>query len=85
MTTLILYIFKLWIGNSRLVLKPKTTNEMSNILKYCNDNKLAVCPQSGNTGLVGGSVPVFDEIVISMKLMNNIISIDELSGMENNK
>lgn len=67
-------------GNSRLVLKPKTTNEISNILKYCNDNKLAVCPQSGNTGLVGGSVPVFDEIIISMKLMNNIISIDELSG-----
>ncbi|XP_044014586.1 D-2-hydroxyglutarate dehydrogenase, mitochondrial [Aphidius gifuensis] len=67
-------------GNSRLILKPKTTNEISNILKYCNDNKLAVCPQSGNTGLVGGSVPVFDEIVISMKLMNNIISIDELSG-----
>ncbi|XP_043286112.1 D-2-hydroxyglutarate dehydrogenase, mitochondrial [Venturia canescens] len=67
-------------GNSRLVLKPKTTEEVSKILKYCNENRLAVCPQSGNTGLVGGSVPVFDEIVLSMKLMDRIISTDELSG-----
>ncbi|XP_015115545.1 D-2-hydroxyglutarate dehydrogenase, mitochondrial [Diachasma alloeum] len=67
-------------GNSRLVLKPKTSKEVSEILKYCNLNRLAVCPQSGNTGLVGGSVPVFDEIILSMKLMNQIISTDELSG-----
>lgn len=67
-------------GNSKLVLKPKTTEEISAILKYCNDNYLAVCPQSGNTGLVGGSVPVFDEIIISMKLMNKIISTEALSG-----
>ncbi|XP_063986947.1 D-2-hydroxyglutarate dehydrogenase, mitochondrial [Diachasmimorpha longicaudata] len=67
-------------GNSRVVLKPKTTEEVSNILKYCNEHRLAVCPQSGNTGLVGGSVPVFDEIIVSMQLMNNIISTDTLSG-----
>ncbi|XP_076636354.1 D-2-hydroxyglutaric acid dehydrogenase isoform X2 [Colletes latitarsis] len=68
-------------GKSNLVLKPKTTEEVSAILKYCNDNRLAVCPQSGNTGLVGGSVPVFDEIVISMKLMNKIIETNELAGV----
>lgn len=68
-------------GKSKIVLKPKTTNEVSAILKYCNENRLAVCPQSGNTGLVGGSVPVFDEIVISMKLMNKIIETNELAGV----
>ncbi|XP_034947769.1 D-2-hydroxyglutarate dehydrogenase, mitochondrial [Chelonus insularis] len=67
-------------GKSRLVLKPKTTEEVSAVLKYCNDNRLAVCPQSGNTGLVGGSVPVFDEIVLSMKMLNKIISTDQLTG-----
>lgn len=67
-------------GSGNVVLKPKTTQEVSEILKYCNERKLAVCPQSGNTGLVGGSVPVFDEIVISMQLMNTIEKIDELSG-----
>lgn len=61
-------------------MKPKTTEEVSEILKYCNNEKLAVCPQSGNTGLVGGSVPVFDEIVVSMTLMNQIIHTDPLTG-----
>ena len=53
---------------------------MSSILQYCNERRLAVVPQGGNTGLVGGSVPVFDEIVLSTQLMDNIISIDEISG-----
>jgi len=48
------------IGHSQLVLLPSTTQEVSQILKYCNEQKLAVVPQGGNTGLVGGSVPVFD-------------------------
>jgi FAD/FMN-containing dehydrogenase len=42
---------------------------------------LAVVPQGGNTGLVGGSVPVFDEIVINMQRMNEIRSFDEVSGI----
>ncbi|XP_077297507.1 D-2-hydroxyglutaric acid dehydrogenase isoform X2 [Arctopsyche grandis] len=68
-------------GESRVVLKPKCTEHVSAILKFCNDNNLAVCPQGGNTGLVGGSVPVFDEIVLSTEGMNNIISLDEISGV----
>jgi (R)-2-hydroxyglutarate---pyruvate transhydrogenase len=68
-------------GHTRLVLKPKTTEEVSKVLKYCNDNMLAVVPQGGNSGLVGGSVPVFDEIVISTSRMNNIRSFDDVSGI----
>ncbi|GAM36338.1 D-lactate dehydrogenase [Talaromyces pinophilus] len=68
-------------GQTRLVLKPQTTEEVSKILKYCNENKLAVVPQGGNTGLVGGSVPVFDEIVINTARMNKIRSFDEESGV----
>jgi FAD/FMN-containing dehydrogenase len=68
-------------GHTRLVLKPKTTEEVSKVLKYCNDNMLAVVPQGGNSGLVGGSVPVFDEIVISTSRMNNIRSFDDVSGV----
>lgn len=37
-------------GNSKLTLLPKTTDELSSILKYCNEKRLAVCPQGGNTG-----------------------------------
>ena len=67
-------------GHTKLVLKPGSTEEVSKILKYCNDNMLAVVPQGGNSGLVGGSVPVFDEIVINMSRMNEIRSFDEVSG-----
>ncbi|KAH8654076.1 hypothetical protein BGZ60DRAFT_386878 [Tricladium varicosporioides] len=68
-------------GHTKLVLKPGSTGEVSKVLKYCNDNMLAVVPQGGNSGLVGGSVPVFDEIVINMSRMNEIRSFDEVSGI----
>ncbi|XP_055846275.1 D-2-hydroxyglutarate dehydrogenase, mitochondrial isoform X1 [Episyrphus balteatus] len=68
-------------GDSQLVLKPGSVEEVSTILKYCNDNKIAVCPQGGNTGLVGGSVPVCDEIVLSLQRLNKVISIDEVTGI----
>lgn len=68
-------------GSSRLLLLPTTTDEVSQILKYCNSRHLAVVPQGGNTGLVGGSVPVFDEVIVSMSSMNNVIDFDEVSGI----
>lgn len=68
-------------GHCKLVLKPGSTEEVSKILKYCNENLLAVVPQGGNTGLVGGSVPVFDEIVVSTARMNQIRFFDEVSGV----
>lgn len=67
-------------GRSLLLLKPKTTSEVCRILKYCHGQNLAVVPQGGNTSLAGGSVPVFDEVIISLKLMNKIISFNNLSG-----
>jgi FAD/FMN-containing dehydrogenase len=68
-------------GHCKLVLKPGSTEEVSKILKYCNENMLAVVPQGGNTGLVGGSVPVFDEIVLSTSRMSQIRSFDDVSGI----
>ena len=72
---------KKYRGQTKLVVKPGSTEEVSKVLKYCNDNMLAVVPQGGNTGLVGGSVPVFDEVVINTSRMNNIRSFDETSGI----
>lgn len=63
------------------MLRPSSTQEVSAILKYCNERKLAVCPQGGNTGLVGGSVPVCDEIVLSLARLDNILHIDEITGI----
>ncbi|KAM3930295.1 D-2-hydroxyglutarate dehydrogenase, mitochondrial isoform 2-T2 [Leptodactylus fuscus] len=67
-------------GHSKVLLKPRTTQEVVKILKYCNERCLAVTPQGGNTGLVGGSVPVFDEIIVSTALMDRVIKFDEISG-----
>ncbi|XP_077247811.1 FAD-linked oxidases family protein isoform X2 [Tasmannia lanceolata] len=68
-------------GSSQLLLQPSSTEEISQILKYCNSRRLAVVPQGGNTGLVGGSVPVFDEVIINIGSMNNVISFDKVSGI----
>ncbi|KAM9184537.1 D-2-hydroxyglutarate dehydrogenase, mitochondrial [Mergus octosetaceus] len=68
-------------GCSKLLLKPQTAAEVSQVLRYCSEKNLAVNPQGGNTGLVGGSVPVFDEIILSTVLMNRIISFDTVSGI----
>ncbi len=67
-------------GHTQLVLRPKSTEEVSKVLSYCNEHRLAVVPQGGNSGLVGGSVPVFDEIVINLARMNRIRSFDGVSG-----
>ncbi|VFR01246.1 unnamed protein product [Cuscuta campestris] len=68
-------------GASKLMLKPGSSEEVSQILKHCNSRCLAVVPQGGNTGLVGGSVPVFDEVIINLGSMNKIISFDKVSGI----
>ncbi|KAF9512603.1 hypothetical protein BS47DRAFT_1372766 [Hydnum rufescens UP504] len=57
-------------GHSQCVLKPRSTKEVSDILKWC-----------GNTGLVGGGVPVRDEVVINLGNMSNVRSFDPVSGM----
>lgn len=68
-------------GASKLLLRPRNTAEVVDILKHCSQRRLAICPQGGNTGLVGGSVPVFDEIILSTTLMNKVINFDEHSGV----
>lgn len=73
-------ITKKYIGIGSIVLTPSTTEEISECLKYCNQRMIAVVPQGGNTGLVGGSVPLHDEVVISTMKMNNVIGFDETQG-----
>lgn len=67
-------------GKSTTVLRPKTTKEVSEIVKWCNERRIAIVPQGGNTGLVGGGVPIIDEVILSLGNMNNIRSFDPVSG-----
>ena len=70
-------------GHSTTVLKPKTTQEVSQILKWCNANELAVVPQGGNTGLVGGCISTNGELILSLSNMNKVRSFDAVSGPSN--
>ena len=68
----------LYTGRTPLVLRPGSTDEVSRILALCNEARVAVVPQAGNTGLVGGQVP-FDtgtEIVLSVARLNKVRSVD---------
>ena len=44
-------------GKSQVVVKPRTTEEVSKIISWCSENEVAVVPQGGNTGLVGQLLP----------------------------
>lgn len=68
-------------GQSNIVLKPKSVDKVSLIMNYCSKERIAVVPQGGNTDLVGGSVPVFDELILSLSNLNKIRSFDELTGI----
>lgn len=72
---------KKYEGSSRIALRPRTTQAVSQVLAYCDRRRLAVVPQGGNTGLVGGSVPLFDEVVLSCSGMDRVVSMDEVSGV----
>ncbi|CAK0772713.1 hypothetical protein CVIRNUC_003992 [Coccomyxa viridis] len=67
-------------GKSKLALRPKSTEQVSKVLAYCNDRHLAIVPQGGNTGLVGGSIPLFDEVILLTAGLNQVISFDAVSG-----
>ena len=60
-----------------VVVKPKTTSEVSEILAFCNKNKIAITPCGARTGLSGGSLPIYGGVALSMEKFNSIIEIDE--------
>jgi len=67
-------------GSSPCVVFPKTAQEVGAVLKYCAGRRLAVCPQGASTSLVGGSVPVFDEVIVSTSRMNTVFDVDVDGG-----
>jgi glycolate oxidase len=59
-----------------VVVKPQTTEQVSAVLKLCNDNRIPVTPRGGGTGLSGGALAVYGGVVLSLERMNRIIEID---------
>jgi len=68
-------------GPAECVVRPASTVEVSKVVALCAREAIAVVPQGGNTGLVGGSVPTGTrrELVLSLGRMNRIRSLDLLN------
>jgi glycolate oxidase len=60
------------------VVFPRDEQEVSQIVKYCNENKILITPRGAGSGFTGGSLPVNGGIILALeKHMNKIIEIDE--------
>ena len=59
-----------------VVALPETTHEVSEILKYCNNEKIKVVPRGAGTGLSGGALPLEDSIVLNLGKFNKILEVD---------
>jgi FAD/FMN-containing dehydrogenase len=68
-------------GAAECVVRPGSTSEVAAVVTLCAREAIAVVPQGGNTGLVGGSVPTGRqrEIVLSLARMNRIRTLDVLN------
>lgn len=61
-----------WPGKALLVVAPASTEEVARIVRLCAREKIAITPQGGNTGLVGGQMPQNGEVLISTRRMRKV-------------
>jgi FAD/FMN-containing dehydrogenase len=70
----------LYHGQTPVVLRPGSVAEVAAILTLANENKTAIVPQGGNTGLVGGQIPHHGEVVLSLTRLDKIREVDAVSN-----
>src|SRR5947209_15722279 len=70
----------LFKGRSPLVLRPGSTAEVAAICKLASEHTIALVPQGGNTGLVGGQTPHNGEVVVSLRRLDKIREVDTASN-----
>lgn len=60
-----------------VVLRPDTVEQVSEIIRYCNEQSIPVTPSGARTGLSGGALPIHGGVALSMERFNRILEIDE--------
>lgn len=55
---------------------PRTTEQVSKVLKYCHENRIKVVPRGAGTSLCGGALPAEDAVVVGISRMNRVIDAD---------
>ncbi len=66
-----------FVFKPQVVVKPKTTDQISRLMAWCTKNRIIVTPRGAGTGLSGGSLPIHGGICLSMEYFDKIIDIDE--------
>jgi FAD/FMN-containing dehydrogenase len=71
----------LYHGRALAVAVPRTLEQVSRLLAYCNENRIAVVLHAGNTSYCGGATPdeSGQQLVLSLKRLNKIRSVDPLN------
>ncbi len=69
-----------FVGHSPLVVRPRTADEVAGIITACRELDLALVPQGGNTGLVGGGVPLRGEVLLSLTGLGGLGPVDDRAG-----
>jgi FAD/FMN-containing dehydrogenase len=64
-------------GQAPAVVRPADTGQVADVLQLCADAAVAVVPQGGNTGLVGGGVPLHGEVLLSLARLRGLDPVDE--------
>jgi FAD/FMN-containing dehydrogenase len=64
-------------GRALAVVRPRDTAEVAAVLTLCTEAGKHVVPQGGNTGLVGGGVPLHGEVVLSLTRLNELGPVDQ--------
>jgi FAD/FMN-containing dehydrogenase len=67
-------------GHTSAVVRPGSTDEVAGVVAACRELGVALVPQGGNTGLVGGGVPLHDEVVLNLGRLNTMEPVDTLAG-----
>jgi len=65
-----------WRGSCACVVRPRSADEVAAVLAVCRSFGVAVVPQGGNTGLVGGGVPRGGEVVLSLTRLGSLGPVD---------
>ncbi|HWW11818.1 MAG TPA: FAD-binding oxidoreductase [Brevundimonas sp.] len=73
-----------WSGNTPLMLTPRSTEEVARLVTICAEHRVAVVPQGGNTGLVGGQIP-YGEVLLStrkLRAVRDVTPLDDAMTVE---
>ena len=69
-----------WRGSSPAVLRPRSADEVAALVALARAHHVALTPQGGNTGLVGGSVPLAGEVVVDLRRLHDLAPVDEAAA-----